>query len=504
VAKPNIVYIMADDMGYGDLGCYGATKIPTPNIDRVADEGIRFTDAHSSSAVCTPSRYSVLTGQYCWRTVRKRGVGGGFSLPLIDSSRMTVASLLKQNGYATAAVGKWHVGLEWQLKDTVPEASKKSQDQRLEHRISTSTDGAGNAFDPELWEDSGVIDYHKPILGGPTSKGFDYFFGIAGSLDMPPYCFIENDRTVGIPDVEKSPYNPQQKKGYMTSGWRDDEVDINFAKKAVDFIDSHCESQPDMPFFLYVTPSAPHRPCVAPDFLKSKSQAGPRGDMVMVVDWVVGQILDTLDRHNLADDTLVIVTSDNGARPADVDGDTYGHKSCGDLRGYKADIWDGGHREPFIARWPKAIKAGMVSNETVCLIDFTATCAAIVGANLPDHAAEDSFNLLPALIAQQPKKPIREALVHHSVDGMFSVRRGNWKLILGQGSGGFSEPSRVVPGPGEPLGQLYDMDNDIAETTNLWNKHPDIVASLTAILQRYREQGHSRPFIAEADPSRYL
>ena len=195
----------------------------------------------------------------------------------------------------------------------------------------------------------------------------------------------------------------------------------------------------------------------------------------------------------MAEDTLVIVTSDNGARPADVDGNTRGHKSCGELRGYKADIWDGGHREPFVARWPKAIKPGIVSTQTVCLADLTATCAAIVGAELPEHAAEDSFNFLPVLFGQSSQKPVREAIIHHSVDGMFSVRQNKWKLILGQGSGGFSEPSRILPSPGEPLGQLYDMENDISETTNLWNKYPEIVKRLTAILKLYKEQGHSRP-----------
>ena len=485
---------MADDMGYGDLSCFGATKIQTPNMDRIAAEGIRFTDAHSSSAVCTPSRYSVLTGQYCWRTVRKRGVGGGFSLPLIDSSRMTVASMLKEHGYATAAIGKWHVGLEWQLKDSLPFVKKREEGQQLDHRLSTATDGAGNAFDPESWEDQGVIDYHKPILIGPTTRGFDYFFGIAGSLDMPPYCFIENDRTVGIPSVEKSPYNPQQKKGYMTPGWKDDEVDINFAKKAVDFIDTHCEQGEDQPFFLYVTPSAPHRPCMPPNFMKGRSQAGPRGDMVMVVDWVVGEILDALDRNNIAGDTLIIATSDNGARPADVDGNTHGHKSCGDLRGYKADIWDGGHREPFVARWPKEIKPGTVSNETICLADLTATCADIAGVDLPEHGAEDSFSFLPALLGQAASEPIREATVHHSVDGMFSIRQDKWKLILGQGSGGFSEPARVPSAPGEPFGQLYDMERDSGETTNLWDEHPDIVERLASLLVKYKREGRSRPY----------
>jgi len=464
--NPNIIFVMADDMGYGDLSCYGAAKISTPNMDKVANEGMLFTDAHSSSAVCTPSRYSVLTGRYCWRTWRKSGVGGGFSLPLIDPARTTVASLLKKNGYATAAVGKWHVGLEWQPKE-------------------------GQKIDTENWVDEGKVDYTKPIIGGPTRLGFDYFFGIAGSLDMPPYCFIENDQTVGIPSEEKSPYNAQQRKGFMTPGWNDEEVDVNFAKKAVNFIEQHVENNPEQPFFLYLTPSAPHRPCVAPDFLKGASQAGPRGDMVCVVDWMVGEILQTLENLDAADNTLLIVTSDNGARPCDVDGNTYGHKSCGDLRGCKADIWDGGHREPFVVRWPNKIKPGTVSNQTICLADLMATCAAIVGEELPDNTAEDSYNILPILLDEESDKPVRETIVHHSLDGMFSIRQGPWKLIMGRGSGGFSKPRRKEIKPGEPKGQLYNMENDLAESKNLWDEYPEIVENLTMLLEKYKQEGNS-------------
>ncbi|MBD3184188.1 sulfatase-like hydrolase/transferase [Candidatus Poribacteria bacterium] len=460
---PNIVYIMADDMGYGDVGCYGATKIPTPNMDKLAGEGIRFTDAHSSSAVCTPSRYSVLTGRYCWRTSRKSGVGGGFSLPLIDPARMTVASMLRSKGYATAAVGKWHVGLEWQPKD-------------------------GERIEWENWADEGHVDYTKPVIGGPNDLGFDYSFCIAGSLDMPPYCFIENGKTVGIPSEEKNPYNAQQKKGFMTSGWKDEEVDVNFAQKAVEFMEN-CD--PDKPFFLYLTPSAPHRPCVAPDFLKGKSHAGPRGDMVCLVDWVVGQITETLERLDIVDNTLIIITSDNGARPSDVDGNTYGHKSCGDLRGYKADIWDGGHREPFIVRWPEKITSGFVSGNTICLADFMATCAEIVDAKLLHNSAEDSFSFLPALLGENDK-PTRDSIIHHSVDGMFSIRKGSWKLIEALGSGGFSQPRRIDPKPGEPKGQLYHMDDDLQESENLWDKKPEIVEELTRLLDKQKTQGRSR------------
>jgi len=467
--KPNVVFIMADDMGYGDLGCFNPeSKIPTPNMDRVAAEGVRFTDAHSSSAVCTPSRYSVLTGRYCWRTSRKSGVGGGFSLPLIDPARLTVASLLKQHGYATAAVGKWHVGLEWQPKE-------------------------GMKPSPENWADEGNWDYSRPIIGGPNSLGFDYFFGIAGSLDMPPYCFIENDRTVGIPSVEKHPYNPQQKKGLMVPGWRDEDVDATFADRAVAFLEETVRSDPQRPFFLYLTPSAPHRPCMPPGFAKGKSKAGPRGDMVWVVDWMVGRVLDALERLGVADDTLLFVTSDNGARLADVDGDTHGHKSCGDLRGQKADIWEGGHRVPFVARWPGRIAPGSVVRTTVGIFDLAATVADILGVELPPWAAEDSFSLLPLLLGRRAAAHPREATVHHSVAGMFAVREGQWKLIRGLGSGGFSEPRQEEPQPGGPKGQLYDLEADLRETTNLWLEEPDVVERLDQRLATCRESGRSRP-----------
>jgi arylsulfatase A-like enzyme len=470
---------MADDMGYGDLGCYGATKIPTPNVDRLAAEGMRFTNAHASSAVCTPSRYSVLTGRYCWRTRQKRGVGTGFSLPLIDPARLTVASMLRSQGYRTAAIGKWHVGLEWQLKDEYIRENQCKFDWDKPHLLNTN-----------VVEDLGAVDYHKPIIGGPTSLGFDYFFGIAGSLDMPPYCFIENERTVGIPSEEKHPYHAQQKKGLMVPGWKDEEVDVHFAQKAMAFIEQNASEHPEQPFFLYLTPSAPHRPCLAPDFLMGSSQAGARGDMVCVVDWVLGEVMQTLERLDLSGDTLIFLTSDNGARPADVDGETYGHKTCGDLRGYKGDIWEGGHRIPLVARWPGRIPAGSRSDITVCLSDLLATCAAILGTELPANAGEDSLSILPTLRGEEASPAAeREALVHHSVFGTFAVRRDRWKLIAGTGSGGFSEPCQEETGPAVPPGQLYDMVADIQESNNLWSQEEAVVSALSETLVRIRRQG---------------
>jgi arylsulfatase A-like enzyme len=454
---PNIIFVLADDMGYGDPSCYGATRITTGNMDRLAREGMRFTDAHSSSAVCTPSRYSALTGRYCWRTRLQAGVLWGHSFPLIEPERPTTASLLREHGYATAYIGKWHLGLGWAFS------------------------GEG---EPEWDEDGSNIDYSRPLSASPLDHGFDRFFGISGSLDMPPYCFIEDYETVGIPDREKDPYNAQQRKGLMVEGWCDDEVDVTFAAKAVDFIEGQCAAHPGQPFYLHLATSGPHRPCMPPEFARGATHAGPRGDMVWMVDWVLGQVMDALDRLGIADETLLILTSDNGARPADVDGNTYGHKSCGDWRGQKADIWDGGHREPFIARWPGRIPAGSTCGELVCLSDLIATCAEVVGAGLPEGAAGDSISMLPLLLGRGPAA--RESVVHHSGGGMFGVRQANWKLILGTGSGGFSDPRGERLEPGQPGGQLYDLRSDPGESRNLWPERSDVVEKLTSLLMECR------------------
>jgi arylsulfatase A-like enzyme len=449
--KPNIIFLMADDLGYGDLGCYDATKIPTPNIDRIAREGLRFTDAHASSALCTPSRYSILTGRYSWRSRLKRGVLWGFSPPLIEPDRPTVARLLQQHGYATASIGKWHLGLNW-----------------------TTIDGS----EPDPKGNGRIINYTAPLTGGAQSLGFDYSFNISGSLDMAPYCFIENGRVVDLPTVEKEPYNPQQRPGLMPPTWRDEEVDITFAQKAVAWIEKRTEE--DRPFFLYLTPSAPHRPCMPPDFIMGRSSAGQRGDMITLFDWIVGQIDEVLRRHNLTDNTLLIITSDNGAQTTDYYGNSWGHKANGDLRGQKADIWDGGHREPFIIRWPGEVAAGHISNQLICLGDLMATCSAVIGAELPDGAGPDSSNILP--IMKGWDEPVRDTLVHHSGDGMFSIRRGPWKLIEGLGSGGFTKPARVESQPDGPAGQLYNIAEDLGEQNNLWQEQPKVVAQLSKLL----------------------
>ncbi len=486
---PNIVFIMADDMGYGDVSCYNTdSKIPTPNMDRLAKEGVCFTDAHSPSAVCTPTRYGVLTGRYCWRSNLKRDVLFGYEPPLIERERLTVAGLLKQVGYTTACIGKWHVGLGY-----------------------TAKPGEYVDFDfPLPWPSitnralEEKIDFIQSIKGGPIELGFDYFYGNSGcSTCQPPYGFIENEYFVEIPSVYYDKPVFTGRPGMMAPSWEHKDVDPIICQKAVDYIENQANS--DKPFFLYLCPSAPHEPCVesfVPEFARGKSGAGPRGDMVWLVDWMVGQVMEALERTGQADNTLLFVTSDNGALPGDrilnEKGEEiyrlYDHKSCGDWRGYKSHIWDGGHREPLIARWPGVIQPGTTTDELTCLTDFMATCAAIVEVDLPENAAEDSYNILPVLVGEKTEKPIREALIHHSVFGVFSVRQGPWKVILETlGSGGWPPPCGSLPDPGTP-GQLYNIAEDPKEEHNLWDVYPEIVRCLTALLDKYKKEERSTLF----------
>jgi len=455
---PNIIFIMTDDMGYGDAKCYNPEcKIPSPNIDQLAREGVRFTDAHSPSAVCTPTRYSVLTGRYCWRSRLKRGVFGGFNRPLIENGRMTVASLLKKHGYSTACIGKWHLGLNWTLKQGV---------------------------DPENQEQM-TVDFTGPISGGPNELGFDYFFGTAGcTTDDPPLCFIKNNYTVGIPNI-LSPEDPadEDRELLMVPGWRHEDADIEYCNQAVRFIKDHVKQKPDSPFFVYLPLSVPHIPWFPPELTKGKSKAGPRGDQVVLADWILGQITKILDELKMSENTLLFFTSDNGPREG-----VNGHKSAGNLRGLKGGIWEGGHRVPFIARWPKKIRPGTVCHETIGLMDLMATCAAIVGEQLPDNAGEDSYNILPVLVGEKYPKPIREATVHHSGGGVFAIRQGDWKLIEGTKSHG----GDMGPDPDKP-GQLYNLKDDPFEKIDLWDQRPEKVRKLLVLLNSYRDQGYSRP-----------
>lgn len=469
--NPNIVIVLADDLGWGDLSCYGAMNIATPNLDRLALDGSRFQDVHSASAVCTPSRYALLTGRYCWRSPLKRRVLMGHAPALIEPTRPTIASVLSSVGYRTAAIGKWHLGLGWQQKDgAVWSAFEEGDPLELEDV------GIDFKRGKDRGKDFGAsIDYSQPFLNGPLSLGFDRFFGIAGSLDMPPYAFLSQDRTLGIPSHEKQVYLTEQRAGLQTEDWDEKEVDLSFTREAVKFIDEQADSEE--PFFLYFAPSAPHRPQVPPEFLQGISDAGPRGDSVAFVDWMTGQLLDAVDRIGKTENTLFIFTSDNGAPTIFDDGDTTIHRPNGPWRGQKGDIWDGGHREPFIARWPGRIPAGRVSSDLFGLVDLLPSLATIAGIALPDDAAPDGFDVSGLLLGGDGDGA--RSLVHHSMGGAFSIRNGKWKAIFATGSGGgFSDPQGELTSRTHPEGQLYDISVDPVEFHNVWGDNPAVVAGL--------------------------
>jgi arylsulfatase A len=478
--RPNVVVVLADDLGWGDLGCHGG-PIPTPNIDRMAAEGVRLTDCHSASAVCTPSRYALLTGRYAWRGPLKNFVLMGHGPALIEPSRPTMASVLRSAGYATGAFGKWHLGLGWRHTDgSVRDAF-----------------APGAVLHDDVDTDYGrTIDYAAAFTGGPRDLGFDRFFGIAGSLDMPPYCYLSDDRTEGVPDREKPYYLTEQRPGLTVEGFREDQVDVRFVTEAASWIGAQ---PPDQPFLCYLAMSATHRPCVPPDSIRGRSGLGDRADAVCLVDWAVGELRSALEAAGVLDDTLVVVTSDNGAPTIfSDDGDVSVHRPNGPWRGQKGDLWDGGHREPFIARWPGRIPSGTVRDDPVCLTDALPTVAAATGVAVPDGAAEDGVDVLGVLAGETSLPPDR-AIVHHSLAGRFALRSGRWKAIFSSGSGGgFSEPSitslfgsgsgkahAAQPWDAEhPDGQLYDVVADPYETTNVWDAEPAVVSRLYDEIQK--------------------
>jgi arylsulfatase A-like enzyme len=471
-ARPNVVVILADDLGYGDVQCLNPVgKIPTPYLDRLAAAGMIFTDAHSGSAVCTPTRYGLLTGRYSWRSRLKSGVLGGMSPPLIEPGRLTVPAFLQQQGYHTACIGKWHLGMGWSLKPgEVP----------FNDNIENGEHG---------WR----VDFSQPIARGPNDVGFDYFFGIAASLDMVPYTFIENDRVIEIPTENKAfplmfgRTDSMTRRGPGGASFEAEDVLPTLTRKAVEYLEQHAaDSQAGKPFFLYVPLNAPHTPIAPTKEWRGKSGLNSYADFVMQTDASLGAVLEALDRLALAQDTLVVFTSDNGCSPEAKFDELLakGHNPSADFRGTKADIFDGGHRVPFLVRWPGRVQPGTTSDQLICLNDLFATCAEMLGQTLPDTAAEDSVSILPALEGRATK-PLREALVHHSINGSFAIRQGNWKLVLCPDSGGWSAPRPGSPdAKALPPVQLYDLSQDIGETDNVQALHPEIVTRLTNLLKR--------------------
>ena len=478
-APPNIVCILCDDLGYGDVQCLNPQgKIPTPHMDRLAAAGMTFTDAHSGSAVCSPTRYGLLTGRYAWRSKLKSGVLGGLSPRLIEPDRVTVAAYLKKHGYLTACVGKWHLGMDW-----VKHEGKQVTPLGIE-----TPDQVHN------------VDYTKPTTNGPNSVGFDRYFGISASLDMVPYAFLENDHCTVFPTVDKSFPMMLGRPGQMTRlgpaapDFEGTDVLPTLTKRAVATIEEWGSPKAESPFFLYVPLASPHTPILPTPEWKDKSQLNPYADFVMQTDAAIGEILAAIDRQEIADNTLVIVTSDNGCSPMARYEELLplGHNPSHVFRGHKADIYEGGHRVPFLARWPGKVAAGTKCEQTMWLGDLVATCAELLGKKLPDTIGEDSASLLPALLGKSA--PMHEAVVHHSVNGSFAIRSKNWKLVLAPGSGGWSAPR---PGKDDtstlPLVQLFDLEKDRGETRNLQAEQPQVVAQLTALLEKYVADGRSTP-----------
>ncbi len=478
-SKPNVVIILADDLGYGDLSCYGATKVSTPNCDRIAREGVRFTNAYTPSSVCSPTRYGLLTGRYCWRTSLKRQVLNPQAPLHIEPSRLCLPSLFKKHGYTSAAIGKWHLGY-----------------------------GPG----PE-------VDWNKPLRPGPLELGFDYHFGVPSNHGDATRAYVRNDKALGLtPGVPFKLGNRNTPPQGLSQRRVDDRVNVTLAGEAVQFL----ERSAGKPFFLYFTPVAVHNPVTPNKQFRGKSAAGLYGDYIGELDWAVGQVLATLDKLKATGNTLVLFSSDNGGvvmsrttaggqkqaadfdlnleddtdgaiskhyRAAQAEAEQAGHKIVGNLRGRKHSIYEGGFRVPYLVRWPGKVRPGSTSSEVVSLVDTLATCAGVMGEPLPRNAAEDSYNILPAILGQKLPKPIREATVVHNADGVFAIRQGKWKLI-----------EQIPPSEAqnrswtkEGFNQLYDLEADPAETTNLFDKHGDVAARLQDLLNKYKEQGYSRP-----------
>ena len=483
--NPNILVILADDLGYGDVGCYNPhSKVPTPHLDRLAREGMRFTDAHSPSTVCTPTRYSLLTGQMAFR-INYRSVFAGVGGPcLIKDNQLSLPQMLRARGYATALMGKWHVGLSF-------------------------LDKAGQRITQGGVEGVQLIDYSRAIPDAPIHRGFDRFFGTAccPATDFL-YAFIDGDRIpvppTGMLDKSKLPKHPyanDNRAGMIAPDYDLEEVDLVFLRKSREFLEAHVKQSPGKPFFLLHSMHAAHLPSFAAKQFRGSTKAGPHGDFIHELDFIVGELMATLAKLGVADNTLVIFTSDNGPETTSVIHmrADHGHDGARPWRGVKRDNWEGGHRVPFIARWKGNIAPGSTSTQTICLTDLMATCAAITGTTLPDNAAEDSFNLLPVLLGKDGGRPVRDYTLHQTISLALAIRQGPWKYLDHRGSGGngydkgelqrFALPDAAPTAPG----QLYHLAIDPGETNNLYFKEPEMMAKLKSLLESSKASGRSAP-----------
>ncbi|MGI9471500.1 MAG: sulfatase family protein [Rubripirellula sp.] len=450
---PNIVVILVDDMGYGDPQCFNPqSKIATPNIDSLAQAGMRFTDAHAPGPLCHMSRYGLMTGRFPFRT----DVNRWRQHALIETNQPTVATLLRDHGYQTAMVGKWHLGFDEQ-------------------------------------------GYDRPLPGGPVDRGFETFFGIRASTDIPPYFYIDGKQAVAPPtdhiDAKSTPgWTPIQGEFWRAGGIAPNlelkDVLPRFTDEAVEVIERHADDATTQPLFLYLAYPAPHTPWLPSEEFRGKSGAGIYGEFATMVDHMIGRVLTALDDAKMTDDTLVIFTSDNGPVWYEQDVERFQHDSSGGLRGMKADAWECGHRMPFIVRWPGTVEPGTLNDQLICFTDLMATFADVVETQLPEEAGPDSFSFYDGLSGKPDQG--RSSLAMQTGNGLMTIRKGPWKLITGLGSGGFSKPSRVKPGPDDPAGQLYHLGDDLAESNNVYGAHPEIVAELTSELKQIQASGRSR------------
>ncbi|MDO8951518.1 MAG: arylsulfatase [Draconibacterium sp.] len=486
---PNIVFIFADDMGYGDVsGLNPFARTKTPAIDKLVGTGITFTEAHASASVCTPSRYGLLTGRYAFRSKDAANGIGGFTNTVIEPERETLASVLKKAGYTTACIGKWHLGVGWQTKD--------GKEPRLDEKTGYSN-----------------VDYGKKITGGPNDFGFDYSFIHPASLDIPPYLFLRNHQAVDADMILTTGHYPARlenteyawdkkhsndeavywekgvwwRQGEMSRSFRVEDCHSKIVNEGVAFIEKRVVENPKTPFFLYLPLTGPHTPWMPSEQFKGKSDAGVYGDFIFDIDDAVKQIKDALMRNGIAENTMIIFSSDNGGYWPQEEIELYAHDSNQGRKGQKGDVWDGGHRVPLVISWPEKIKEAATCNQLVSLTDFFATFCELTGQKPKANQGEDSFSFWHVLNGETGKA-VRESMVHHSSGGYYGIRLGDWKFIDGLGSGGFSHPSKLIPDEKGPKGQLYNIKQDALESQNLYFQNPEKVTELLLQLKNLTEK----------------